>query len=234
MRRSSRLFELIQVLRHARAPMPAHAIAHALEVNKRTIYRDIATLQSMRIPIEGEAGIGYVMRRGFDLPPLMFTADEVEAIAVGLSLLGRTRDTGLQTAASGVMSKLADVLPGPHRRVEDVPLHVSQWTAIPPSGVKHRLIREAIRDERKLLLTYRDEKEHDTRRTVRPIALVYYVDSVLLAAWCELRGDYRHFRIDRIVDCTAAEAWFKGEGQRLRSEWPSRTALFSPTATQNS
>jgi predicted DNA-binding transcriptional regulator YafY len=229
MRRASRLFEIIQLLRCARAPTAAHAIATALEVNKRTIYRDIAALQSMRVPIEGEAGVGYVMRAGFDLPPLMFTADEIEAIAVGLSLLGRTGDAGLQAAASGVTSKLADVLPGRPGRIEELPLHVSQWSAIPPSGADCRTIREAIRDERKLRLHYCDAGDRETARTVCPIALVYYVDSVLLAAWCELRGDYRHFRIDRLKACARTNVLFPGEGRRLRAEWPSRTALL-PTA----
>jgi predicted DNA-binding transcriptional regulator YafY len=232
--RSSRLFEIIQVLRQARAPMPAHAIVSTLEVNKRTIYRDIATLQSMRIPIEGEAGVGYVMRPGFDLPPLMFTPDEIEAIIVGLSLLGRTGDSGLQAAASGVTRKLADVLPSRQRCLDELPLHVSQWSAIPPAGVKHHTIREAIRDERKLRLDYRDCQDRETTRTIYTIALVYYIDSVVLAGWCELRGDYRHFRIDRIIACCKTDALFRGDGQRLRSEWPSRTSLLSPTLVRAS
>src|SRR5215470_19763004 len=111
MGRSNRMFEVIQVLRAARKPLTAQEIAERLEVNKRTIYRDIAALQAMRIPIEGEAGVGYVMRRGFDLPPLMFDADEVEAIVVGLALLRRTGDAGLQMAAESVAAKIADVLP---------------------------------------------------------------------------------------------------------------------------
>lgn len=230
MRRSSRLFEIIQLLRRTRAPMPAHAIANALEVHKRTVYRDIATLQSMRVPIEGEAGVGYIMRPGFDLPPLMFTADEIEAIAVGLSLLGRTGDNGLRAAASSVTRKLADVLPAPQRPLDDLPLHVSQWSAIPPTGVDHRTIREAIRDERKLRLDYVDAENRATTRTICPIALVYYIDSVLLAGWCELRADYRHFRIDRIVACSKTDALFRGDGERLRSAWPSRPRLLPPTA----
>lgn len=111
MGRSSRLFEIIQILRHAPAPVSASVIADALEVSKRTVYRDIVTLQAMRVPIEGEAGAGYVMQMGFDLPPLMFTAEEIEAIVVGLSLIGRTGDADLLTAASRVSQKISEVLP---------------------------------------------------------------------------------------------------------------------------
>ena len=115
MSRSDRMFEIIQLLRRAEKPMTAQALADALEVVPRTIYRDIAVLQGMRVPIEGEAGIGYVMRRGFDLPPLMFTAEEVEAIVVGLALLRRTGDLGLQAAAGRVSGKIAEVLPARSR-----------------------------------------------------------------------------------------------------------------------
>jgi len=222
------MFEIIQILRRARAPMPAHAIAKMLEVNKRTIYRDIVTLQSMRVPIDGEAGIGYVMRAGFDLPPLMFSAEEVEAIVVGLSLLGRTGDAGLQAAASQVTRKIADVLPNTtDRRIEGSPLHVSQWNAIPPPKVEYRVIRQAIRDERKLYLCYGDAELQLTERTVRPIALVYYVDNVMLAAWCEMRKDFRHFRVDRMHECHQIDSLFKGESEKLRIEWRARHELFS-------
>src|ERR1700756_5762136 len=111
MRRSDRLFDVIQSLRTAKGPMTAAALAEQLEVTVRTIYRDVATLQARRVPIEGAAGIGYVLRRGFDLPPLMFTTDEIEAIAVAMRMLGRTGDHGLQSAAARVLSKVTVALP---------------------------------------------------------------------------------------------------------------------------
>jgi predicted DNA-binding transcriptional regulator YafY len=228
MGRSSRLFEIIQILRRAATPIPARTVAEALEVSKRTVYRDIVTLQAMRVPIEGEAGVGYVMRAGFDLPPLMFTADEVEAIVVGLSLLGRTGDADLQAAASRVTRKIADVLPdAADSRIEGSPLHVSHWNAIPPAAVEYRVMRQAIREERKLHLRYQDAEARNTERTVRPIALVYYVDHVILAAWCELREDFRHFRADRMNSCRPADSLFKGESERLRAEWRAQHELFS-------
>jgi predicted DNA-binding transcriptional regulator YafY len=229
MGRSSRLFEIIQFLRHAHGPVSARVIADALEVSKRTVYRDIVTLQAMRVPIEGEAGVGYVMQAGFDLPPLMFTVDEVEAIVVGLSLLGRTGDNDLLAAASRVSRKIADVLPdAADSRIDGSPLHVSHWNEIPPAVVEYRVMRQAIREERKLHLLYRDAEARTTERIVRPIALVYYVDNVMLAAWCELREDFRHFRADRMTACHPIDSVFKGESDLLRAEWRVRHELFSP------
>jgi predicted DNA-binding transcriptional regulator YafY len=220
MGRSTRLFEIIQILRGAKSPIPARAIADALEVTKRTVYRDIVTLQAMRIPVEGAAGVGYVMRSGFDLPPLMFTADEIEAIVVGLSLLGRTGDAGLQAAASHVVRKIVEVLPdATDNGFDGSPLHVSRWNAVPPSEIDHRAIRRAIREEQKLQLRYQDATARSTERTVRPIALVYYVDSIVLAAWCELREDFRHFRLDRMEACLPTPDRFTREGERLRTAW---------------
>jgi predicted DNA-binding transcriptional regulator YafY len=182
--RSVRMFEIIQLLRSADRPLTAHGIAHTLEVTKRTIYRDIAALQGMRVPIEGEAGVGYVMRPGFDLPPLMFRADEVEAIVVGLALLGRTGDTGLQTAAVNAARKISAVLPGDSRHdLKDWPLYASRWNAIPGSRVDLRVLREAVREEEKLRFTYGDAEGERTERTVLPLAIVYHVEVVVLAAW---------------------------------------------------
>ena len=115
MRRADRLFDIIQVLRLARTPVTAAAIAAELEVAPRTVYRDIATLQARRVPIEGAAGLGYVLRRGYELPPLMFTEEEIEAIAVGVRLLPRTGDPALTVAARNVLTKLAAVVPEPLR-----------------------------------------------------------------------------------------------------------------------
>src|ERR1700690_1639092 len=135
MRRADRLFDIIQALRVAAHPMTAATLAAQLEVTVRTVYRDIATLQASRIPIEGAAGIGYVLRRGFDLPPLMFTADEMDAIAVGARLVRRLRDPGLQDAADSVLAKVTTVLPDALRpRVISAPFYVSDGRAETPTG----------------------------------------------------------------------------------------------------
>jgi predicted DNA-binding transcriptional regulator YafY len=227
MGRSSRLFEIIQILRRACGPVSAQYIAATLEVSQRTICRDIATLQGMRVPIEGEAGIGYVMQGRFELPPLTFTDDEIEAIVVGLSLIGRTGDADLLAAASRVGRKISAVLPTPmDHGIESSALYVSQWNGIPSSMVEYRLMRQAIREERKLRLQYEDVEGQGSDRIICPLSLVYYIDSVILAAWCELRCDFRHFRMDRMRVCVPLDAFFKGEGNRLRAEWQAQHELF--------
>jgi predicted DNA-binding transcriptional regulator YafY len=200
--------------------MTAGKLADSLEVTPRTIYRDVAALQSMRIPIAGEAGVGYIMRPGFDLPPLMFTGEEIEAIVVGLSLLRRTGDTGLQATARTVADKIAEVLPRDrHARNRRPSLFVSGWGPNPPAGLDLKRLRRAVREEEKLRISYAGGSGHRGSRTVRPIALLYYTESVVLAAWCERRRDFRHFRADRIVSCRPTGRHFAGEGETLRARW---------------
>lgn len=217
MSRSTRLFEIIQILRAAPRPITADDMALKLEVSTRTIYRDIASLQAMHTPIDGEAGIGYMMRRGYDLPPLNFDQEEIEALRVGLLLLSRTGDSMLQKAAARIFEKV-DVLHGP-----------ADWLQVTPWGaptddaelgcISISMLREAIRDEHKLQLTYRDENNVETQRTIRPIALSYRSTCILLAGWCELRTGLRHFRTDRIYGCDKLDERFVGQAQVLRELW---------------
>jgi predicted DNA-binding transcriptional regulator YafY len=216
MRRAGRLFDIIQMLRSAKGPLTAAAIAERLEVTPRTVYRDIASLQASRVPIEGSAGIGYVLRRGFDLPPLMFSTEEVDAIAIGMRLLNRLRDPGLQGAAERVLSKIAVVLPEMIRQsVGSAPFFVSEGNSQVPEGINLSDVRAAIRQRRKLDLRYRNEAGRETERTVWPIALAYYVDVTIIAAWCELRSDYRHFRVDRIQTLTILEVCYPADQGEL-------------------
>ncbi|WP_374310565.1 helix-turn-helix transcriptional regulator [Dongia sp.] len=220
MERSSRLFEIIQLLRSATAPMTARDIATTLEVTTRTIYRDMAVLQARRVPIEGEAGIGYVMRAGFDLPPLMFSPEEMEAIAIGLSLLGRTGDHALQLAARRVAQKIACVRPETKREATgEAHLLASGWHAIPAAPVDPGAIRAAIRAAQCLALHYTDAQGVPSERKVRPVALVYYVDSIVLGAWCDLRAAFRHFRLDRIRSCAVLGESFVATAAALRIAW---------------
>jgi predicted DNA-binding transcriptional regulator YafY len=220
MRRADRLFDIIQRLRTARAPMTAAALATELEVTARTVYRDVATLQGRRVPIEGAAGIGYVLRRGFDLPPLMFTPDEIEAIAVGARLVSRTGDPGLQEAAERVLSKVIAVLPETLRgHLADAPFYVSDAGAPAVGIVDLSAVRQAIRDERKLRIVYVDEKSAQTERTIWPIAVAYYVQATLIGAWCELRQDYRHFRADRVSALSVLDDTYPSDNGRLMAEW---------------
>ncbi len=220
MRRADRLFDIIQRLRTARGPTTAAALAEDLEVTPRTVYRDIATLQARRVPIEGEAGIGYMLRRGFDLPPLMFTAEEIEAIAVGARLVARTGDAALQGAAESVLSKVTVVLPEALReQLASAPIYVSASGAPVPESVDLSVVRQAIRDERKLDIAYVDEKGTCTQRVIWPIAVAYYVQATLIGAWCELRHDYRHFRADRISTLTVLDDRYPSDNGRLMAEW---------------
>jgi predicted DNA-binding transcriptional regulator YafY len=188
----------------------AAAIADTLEVTVRTVYRDIATLQARRIPIEGAAGVGYVLRRGFDLPPLMFTEDEAEAIAVGVRLLARTGDPGLQKAAESVLSKVTLVVPDPLREyLNATPVYVSKNGApVPVQRDLPTTIRHAIRDGRKMRIAYQDEDGCETFRVIQPFAVAYYVEATLVCAWCELRNDVRHFRTDRVISADVLDEGF--------------------------
>ena len=220
MRRSDRLFDIIQRLRTAKGPVTAAALAAELEVTPRTIYRDIATLQARRVPIDGAAGLGYVLRKSFDLPPLMFTAEEVEAIAVGARLVRRLRDAKLQEAADSVFSKVTVVLPEALRRqLVSTPFFVSPGDTVEPRGVDLADVRAAIRDSRKLHISYADEQGRRTNRTIWPIAMAYYVDVTLVGAWCELRNGYRNFRVERIQSSTVLDEFFDQDNGRLFREW---------------
>ena len=219
MRRSDRLFEIIQILRTAVQPVTAAALAEQLEVTPRTVYRDIATLQARRVPIEGAAGIGYVLRRGFDLPPLMFTVEEIEAIAVGARMVRRLRDPKLQEAAESVFSKVTVVLPEALRtHLVSAPIYVSEGSNASP-GVDMSELRGAIRDSRKVHIAYADESGRRSHRTIWPIAMAYYVDVTLIGAWCELRADYRNFRVERITSSKVLDEHFSQDNGRLFAEW---------------
>jgi predicted DNA-binding transcriptional regulator YafY len=220
MRRADRLFDIIQALRGAARPLTAAALAERLEVTVRTIYRDIAALQASRIPIDGAPGIGYILRRGFNLPPLMFTADEIDAIAVGARHVRRLRDPKLQQAAESVLAKVTAVVPeGLQSYLRLPPFYVSDGRAPAVTGLDLAEVRDAIHSARKIAIEYVDEREHRTARTIWPIAMAYYVDVTVIAAWCELRQDFRHFRVDRILTSQVLDERFSADSARLTAEW---------------
>jgi predicted DNA-binding transcriptional regulator YafY len=233
MRRADRLFDIIQTLRTASGPMTAQTLADRLEVTVRTVYRDVVTLQARRVPIEGAAGIGYVLKRGFDLPPLMFTADEIEAIAVAMRMLHRTGDHGLQSAAESVLSKVTVALPDALRDHLVAPqVFVSRAGAPAPPVADLAAIRAAIRDERKLRIAYGDEKGDQTRRVIWPFAIAYYAESTLVSAWCELRDDFRHFRADRILSFDRLDESFPVNGKTLFARWQTRFGIDGKSTTK--
>ena len=210
LRRADRLFDILRVLRAAPGPVTAQRLADELEVTPRTVYRDVATLQARRVPIAGAAGIGYVLRRGFDLPPLMFTEDEAEAIAVAVRMLARTGDPGLKKAAESVLSKVTQVVPDPLRDyLTTAPVFVAKRGApVPARPDLPATIRHAIRDAHKIRIIYEDEAKRQTARIIQPFAVAYYTEATLVCAWCELREGVRHFRTDRIVAAEVLDETF--------------------------
>lgn len=220
MRRSDRLFDIIQRLRPASRPTTATTLAEALEVTPRTVYRDIAALQARRVPIEGAPGIGYVLRKSFNLPPLNFTIDEIEAIAVGARMVHRLKDPKLQEAAQSVLAKVTVAVPErlrPH--IADAQIYVSPGMTAEAQGADLAEVRAAIRDSAKLYISYADEQGRRTNRIIWPIAMAYYVDVTLIGAWCELRADYRNFRVERIASSRVLDEHFDQDNGRLFREW---------------
>ncbi|MEM7168525.1 MAG: YafY family protein [Pseudomonadota bacterium] len=213
MSRTARLFEVIQLLRSAKRPVVARDIARELEISIRTVYRDIASLQAMQTPILGEPGVGYVMRKGYDLPPINFDVEEAEAISVGLGLIARTNDLGLWKAAKRASHKLNQTAPGTRKLV------TSSWEMTSTPNVKLSEIRKAIRNETKMQIAYRTIEQRETERVIWPLVLIYYLDATMVMAWCELRRGLRHFRLDRVISYKMLADSFRGQGERLISEW---------------
>ncbi|MEJ1159392.1 helix-turn-helix transcriptional regulator [Prosthecomicrobium sp. N25] len=199
MQKTERLLNLVQILRRHRRPVTADTIAGEFGISVRTVYRDILQLQGTGVPIRGEAGIGYVLDPGFDLPPLMFGADELEALMLGANFVKERGDPGLVRAAEDAIAKILAVIPAPLKPVfADAQLIAPSYREAAEDRVDLGILRRALRNGRKLGLAYRDEKGAFTQRTVWPIALGYLEAARILIAWCELRQGFRHFRTDRI------------------------------------
>ncbi|HEY2709411.1 MAG TPA: YafY family protein [Caulobacteraceae bacterium] len=219
MRRTERLFAIIQILRRARAPITASSIADELETSLRTVYRDVAELIAQRVPVRGEAGIGYMLESGFDMPPLMLTPDEIEAVVLGARWVAGRGDPALARAANDLVAKIGAVIPA-HLR----PFLLDAALTTPDRPVRQdsfdlAKVRVAIRGQTKIRLTYRDETDNSTERTVWPVAIAYYESVRLLAAWCELRQDFRHFRTDRVSEAEFLDERYPARRDILRSQW---------------
>jgi predicted DNA-binding transcriptional regulator YafY len=199
MRRADRLLRIIQILRRHRRPVIGQVIAEELEVSLRTIYRDIADLIADGVPIRGEAGVGYALGEGYDLPPLMFSADELEAVMLGLRWVTRRGDPDLARAAQDSVAKIGAVLPE-HLRpyLFDSPLITPPAYVLRDDHVDVAALRLAIRNQNKVKIEYVDEQDAQTTRTIWPIAVSYFDAQRLIIAWCELRDDFRTFRTDRM------------------------------------
>ena len=217
MRRAERLFQIIQILRRGRRAVTAEELASELEVSVRTVYRDVAELIGQRVPIEGAAGVGYLLREGFDLPPLMFTEDELDALLIGTRIVQSWADPELGRAAADVLAKIAAVLPERMRpRIASLTLAAPPSERRPEITVDMAALRRCVREERKVRIAYLDLQGASTRRVVRPMTLAFFPPVWLLLGWCELRQDFRSFRIDRIGEVEfLAERYHQEPGRRL-------------------
>jgi predicted DNA-binding transcriptional regulator YafY len=196
------------------------ALASELGTSLRTLYRDIATLQGQGAPIEGEPGIGYVLRPGYLLPPLMFPPDEIEALVLGSRWVADRGDTRLAAAARNALARISAVLPDDLRRdVDDSTLLIGPGTPLPDDAVDVGGIRRAIRGERKLSITYRDANGAVSDRVIWPFALGFFDQLRMVVAWCETRQDFRHFRTDRIVALATQEARYPKRRLALLKAW---------------
>jgi predicted DNA-binding transcriptional regulator YafY len=220
MRRADRLFQIIQVLRRTRRPLTADAIAAELETSKRTIYRDIATLIGQRVPIRGEAGMGYILEKGFDLPPLMLTPDEIEAAVLGAQWVIGHADPVLARAAEDLMAKIADTVPERLRPFVLEPASRARpgWER-QPDNIDMVRTRAQIHEGKKIALRYRDERGRDSERTIWPIAIGYHEAVRILAGWCELRNDFRSFRTDRVIGADYLDETYPERRAALRARW---------------
>jgi predicted DNA-binding transcriptional regulator YafY len=223
MRKADRLFQIVQILRRTGKPVTADAIAEELETSKRSVYRDIAALIGQRVPVRGEAGIGYVLEGGFDLPPLMLSTDEIDAVALGARWVAGHADPTLARAARDVLAKIAAVLPPEMLPfLTDSAAHsVPVWNA-PADGIDVAELRAWIRAEKKIAIAYADEAGRASERTLWPLLIGYQDTTRLLVAWCELREDFRTFRLDRIRVATFLDDRIPGRPALLRAQWLKR------------
>ncbi len=199
MRRADRLFDIVQALRGDRL-VTAQALADKLEVSVRTIYRDIRDLQAGGVPIDGEAGMGYILRPGFDLPPLMFTLAEIEALVVGARMVRAWTGTALAGAAAEALVKIGAVVPPDRlRTAEKVAVYSPGFILGEDVRARFDLAMAAIARQRRLRLAYVREDGGASDRVVRPLALHFWGGVWTLAVWCELRSDFRSFRLDRML-----------------------------------
>ena len=220
MRRADRLFQIIQILRRSTRPVTAAALGAELEVSKRTVYRDVAELIGQRVPIEGEAGFGYVLADGYVMPPLMLTRNEIEAAVLGAQWVAARGDKALASAARDVMAKIAAVVP---EHLRSVVMEPSVGPKPPPPAeqdvVDCGLLRDAVRAGRKLRLHYRAGDGEESERVVWPVIVGYAETYRTLIAWCELRQDFRHFRTDRIAQAAMLDDAFGETPRALRRRW---------------
>jgi len=228
MARSDRLLTLTQALRRRRHPVTALTLAQETGVSERTIYRDIASLQASGVPIRGEAGIGYVLEPGFDLPPLMLTPEECEALMLGARFVRERGDAGLVRVIDDAIAKIEAVLPeGLRLALQEGSLFAPVFGAPLEDKVPVEELRRAVRENRKIRIRYSDMNQRETERTLWPILLGYFEKTRGLIAWCELRQDFRHFRTDRMLTLTVLDQQPPKRRAVLVREWEKLREAFT-------
>jgi len=230
MSRAQRLLDLVQVLRRHRRPVSGRKLAAELGVSIRTLYRDIVTLQGQGAPIEGEPGLGYILKPGFMLPPLMFSEEEIEALVLGSRWVADRADPALALAARDAMAKIVAVLPADlTRRVEEAALILGPGKMLVDAPqLDLAAIRKAIRAERRAAIGYGDAEGRTSERIVWPLALSFFDQVRVLVAWCELRQDFRHFRTDRLMRFEALEGRYPQRRQALLKAWREKEGIAPP------
>jgi predicted DNA-binding transcriptional regulator YafY len=230
MRRADRLFQLVNVLRRRRTATTATHLAERLGVSTRTVYRDIRDLILAGTPIDGEAGVGYRIRAGYDLPPLMFDRDEIQALVLGARIVRQFGDPALARASDAILAKVAAIVPKDLAPlVAETRLFVPSTIGAGRSADALTLAREALIARRKIALSYAKADGAATKRTVRPLGIFFWGRTWTLAAWCELRRDFRNFRLDRVAASTMLDETFADEpGKALRD----MLARYGPEAVR--
>ncbi|MCF4124540.1 helix-turn-helix transcriptional regulator [Methylobacterium sp. SyP6R] len=219
MSRAERLLDLIQVLRRHRGPVSGRHLAQETGVSLRTLYRDIASLQAQGAAIEGEPGLGYVLRPGFTLPPLMFREEEIEALVLGMRWVATRTDDPLAAAAGDALAKIAAVLPQALReRLDTSTLIVGPAEAV-PERIDLAALRGAIRAQHRVAIRYRDAGGAGSERVIWPFALGFFERVRVVVAWCETRDDFRHFRTDRVEALTLTGERYPRPRHALMREW---------------
>ena len=209
MRRADRLFQLIQILQRQSGVVTAEALATEMEVSERTVYRDVQDLMANRVPIRGERGVGYLLEKGYDLPPLMFTAEEIDALMLGASWVRNNGDPDIQRAAADILAKVEAVLPADRRELmQKARQVVPKMESAPVITISMPIVRQTIRDRRKAETKYVREDGTPSTRVLYPLLTVFFQNIQLLVAWCELRQGFRNFRMDRFQSFTPLEEGF--------------------------
>lgn len=220
MRKAERLFQIIQILRRSSRPVTSAQLAAELEVARRTIYRDIAHLIGQRVPIEGEAGFGYVLDSRYDMPPLMLTPEEIEAVLLGVQMVAKLGDAAITNAARDVLAKIASTIPTDLLPfMEEPAVSLKPGEIVDGSTFDTRPLRRAVREGRKVRLDYRAANGEVTHRIVWPVLLGYADTHCLLIAWCELKQAFRHFRTERILNLEVLEETIGVSRGKLRQQW---------------